>query len=78
MWQQAHVSDLEEEVTAFLEAIRFVHAKGWDQVIFESDSSTLVNALSTQPHGASEFYVIVSVIKKQLSINSNFEVKFIR
>lgn len=72
------MSVLKEEVMALLEAIQFARAKGWGKVIFESDYSTLVNALSTQPHGASEFYAIVSVIKNQLSINFNFEVKFIR
>jgi len=52
---------------SLLEAIRFAH-----------DSSTLVKALSTQRHEASEFYAIVYAIKNQLSLNCNFIVKFIR
>lgn len=61
-----------------LEALYFADANKWDPIIFESDSSTLVQALSSPGHGNSEFYAIVSSIIYQLSLHSNFDVKFVR
>jgi len=69
---------LEGEAVALLEALHFVDVNRWDRVVFESDSSTLVQTLSSPGHGDSEFYVIVSSINYQLSLHSNFKVKFIR
>ena len=63
---------------ALLEAIHFADVNIWNRVVFESDSSTLVQALSSPSHGDSEFYAIVSSIIYQLSLHSNFEVKFVR
>jgi len=42
---------LEGEAVALLEALYFAYANIWDQVMFESDSSTLVQALSSPGHG---------------------------
>jgi len=39
------MSVLEGEAMVLVEAIRFVSSKGWHNVIFESDSCTLVNSL---------------------------------
>jgi len=50
----------------------------WDQVVFESDSATIVQAPSSPGHGDSEFYAIIYSIIYQLSLHSNFEVKFVR
>ena len=69
---------LEGEAIALLEALHFVDANRWDMVVFESDLSTLEQALSSPGHGDSEFYAIVSSINYQLSLHSNFKVKFIR
>ena len=69
---------LEGEAVALLEALHFADANIWDRVVFESDSSTLVQALSSPCKGDSEFYAIVSSIIYQLSLHSNFEVKFVR
>jgi ribonuclease HI len=69
---------LEGEAVALLEAIHFANVNRWDRVVFESDSSTLVQALSSPGHGDSEFSAIVSSIIYQLSLHSNFEVKFVR
>lgn len=77
-WKRMKVSVLEGEVMALLEAIRFVSSKGWHNVIFESDSCTLVNSLLSQRRGVSEFCMLLSVINYQLSLHSNFEVTFIR
>jgi len=69
---------LEREAVALLEALHFADANRWEGVVFESDSSTLVQALSSLGHGDSEFYVIVSSIIYQLYLHSNFEVRFVR
>ena len=77
-WQRANMTVLEGEAVALLEALHFADANRWDRVVFESDSSTLVQALSSPCQGDSEFYAIVSSIIYQLSLHSNFEVKFVR
>jgi len=69
---------LEGEAIALLDVIHFAVVNGWDQVVFESDLATLVQALSSLGHGDSEFCAIVSCIIYQLSLHSNFEVKFVR
>jgi len=69
---------LEGEAVALLDAIHFADVNGWNRVVFESNSSTLVQALSSPDHGDSEFYPIVSSIIYQLSLHSNFEVKYVR
>jgi len=69
---------LEGEAVALLEALHFADANRWDRVVFKSDSSTLVQALLSQGHSDSEFYAIVSSIIYQLSLHSNFKVKFVR
>jgi len=69
---------LEGEAVALLEDIHFADVNRWNQVVFESDSSTLVQALSSPSHGDSKFYAIVSCIIYQLSLHSNFKVKFVR
>jgi len=63
---------------ALLEALHIAHANRWDRVVFESDSSTLVQVLSSPGHGDSEFYAIVSSIIYHISVHSNFEVKFVK
>jgi len=69
---------LEKEAVALLEALHFADANRWNRVVFESDSSTIVQALSSLNHGDSELYANVSSIIYQLSLHSNFEVKFVR
>jgi hypothetical protein len=66
------------EAVALLDAIHFTDVNRWDRVVFETDSATLVQALSYPSHGDSEFSAIVSSIIYQLSLHSNFEVKFVR
>jgi hypothetical protein len=69
---------LEGEALALLDASRLAVQQGWDRVVFESDSYTLVNATVNNNVGCSEFSTIVSSIKHNLSLLSNFEVKFVR
>jgi hypothetical protein len=69
---------LEGEALALHEAIQLVVRHGWDRVIFESDSHTLVHSVVTNNQRNSEFSAIVASIKDNLSLLSNFEVKFVR
>ena len=39
------------EVVALLEVLRFADANRWGQVVFESDSSTLLQALTSSGSG---------------------------
>jgi len=66
MCQQSHMSVPKGETVTLLEAIWFVESNKWEKVIFECDSSTLVNALSSHRHGNSEFQTIVSCIVAKL------------
>ena len=77
-WQRANMTVLEGEAVALLDAIHFADVNRWDRVVFESDSASLVHNLSSPVHGDSEFCAIVSSIIYQLSLHSNFEVKFVR
>jgi len=52
-WQWANMTVLEGEAIALLEALHFADANRWDRVVFESDSSTLVQALSFLGYGDS-------------------------
>jgi len=76
--KSAHISVLEGEVMALQEAIQVAIAKGWDKVVFETDSRTLVDRISDWSSGISEFNAIVSSIKSMLALFFNFEVKFVR
>ena len=44
---------LEGKAVALLDAIHFADMNRWDQVVFESDFATLVQALSSPGHGDS-------------------------
>jgi len=74
----ANMTVLEREAVVLLDVIHFADVNRWDQVVFESDSATLMQVLSSPGHGDSEFYAIVSSIIYQLSLHSNSEVKFVR
>jgi ribonuclease HI len=77
---QAKMSTLEGESLALLDAVLLAHRKGFNYVIFESDSQTLVNAITSpnNRHGNSEFCNIIARIRNSLASLSNFEVKFTR
>ena len=77
-WQWENMTVLEGEAIALLDVIHFANVNRWDRVVFESDSTTLVQALSSPGHGDSKFYAIVSSNIYQLSLHFNFKVKFVR
>jgi ribonuclease HI len=63
---------------AILEAIKLATHKGYDQVVFDSDSQTLVNAIYAQRVGIFEFSSVITSIRSLLNVFLNFKVKFIR
>jgi ribonuclease HI len=69
---------LEWEAWALQHAIQVAIDKDWHRVIFESDSNTLVDCISSPTRGKSEFHALVSPIKSILVLHPNFEVKFVR
>jgi hypothetical protein len=73
-----HITVLEGEALALLEATQLAVRHGWDRVVFESDPHTLVHSTVTNNLGYSEFSAIVSSINKNLLLLSNFEIKFVR
>jgi hypothetical protein len=62
---------------AILEAIKLATHKGYDQVVFESDSQTL-NAIYAKRVGIFEFRSVITSIRALLNVFLNFKVKFIR
>jgi len=59
-------------------AIQVANDKDWHRVIFESDSNTLVDCISSPTRGRSKFHALVSLIKSILVLHPDFEVKFVR
>jgi ribonuclease HI len=73
-----HLATCEGEAMAIIEALRTASARGWSQVVFESDSKNVVDAIYAKHNGVSEFSSIIHSIKLLLNCNPNFEVKFIK
>jgi ribonuclease HI len=67
---------VEGEAMTILEAMRVAISKGWSNIIFESDSKVVVDAVYSNNHGNSEWSSIILSIKSILQCNPNFEVKF--
>ncbi|GAU44727.1 hypothetical protein TSUD_88120 [Trifolium subterraneum] len=75
---QARLNILEGEAMAIKEAMIEMIQKGFSHVIIESDSKTVVDAISSSQVGISEFSLLISSIKSLLVSNPNFEVKFVK
>jgi ribonuclease HI len=71
-----HFTVPEGEALAILEALRVASSRGWSNIIFESDSKVVVDAIKATSHGRSELCSILQEIKALLQTNPNFEVKF--
>jgi ribonuclease HI len=63
---------------ALLQACREAIAQGWTNVMFESDSKIVVDAILSRKIRASEFYSIISCIRSMLLSYPDFEVKFVK
>jgi hypothetical protein len=78
LWQEGHLSVIEGEAYALLEALKAMQQQGLSQVIFETDSKNVVDAIHNIHGGASEFSSIICNINRMLLANPNFVVKFIK
>jgi ribonuclease HI len=74
----SQMSIMEGEGLALLEAIILITSQGLNNVIFESDSQSIVHAVNANLDGISEHYSIVTCIRQLLSSFPNFKVKFLR
>jgi ribonuclease HI len=69
---------IEGEALAIREAMCEIIQRGFTQVIFESDSKVVVDAIHSRNVGVSEFCSIISSIQSLLLLYPNFEVKFVK
>jgi hypothetical protein len=67
------ITVIEGEALALLEATSEATSRGWPNIIFESDSKTVVNIVHTNQSGNSEFNSIIFfiVIELKLIMNDN-------
>jgi ribonuclease HI len=77
-WIDGRCSSNEGEALALLEAMKELHQRGFNNVVFETDAQNLVGAIRRRSSGVSEFSTIVNKIKCMLSLIPGFEVKPIR
>ncbi|GAU43459.1 hypothetical protein TSUD_140970 [Trifolium subterraneum] len=59
----------EGEATTILEAMREAISRGWTNIVFESDSKVVVDAIQANSQGISELCSIISSIKLLLQCN---------
>jgi ribonuclease HI len=52
--------------------------RGFTQVIFETDSKSVVDAIHSLRGGCSKFSSLINNIRNVLMLNSNFVVKFVK
>jgi ribonuclease HI len=78
LWQEGRYSVIEGEAFALFEALKAMQQQGLSQVIFETDSKSVVDAIHNIHGGASEFSSIICSINRILLSNPNFVVKFIK
>jgi ribonuclease HI len=77
-WLEGICSVIEVESMALLAALRELEERGISQVIIETDSQSLVNAIQHIQVGSFEFSVIVCQLKNILLLNQNFRVRFLK
>ncbi|GAU15596.1 hypothetical protein TSUD_108550 [Trifolium subterraneum] len=67
---------VEGEAMTILHAMREAVSRGWTNIMFESDSTIVVDAIHSNCQGLSELSSIIAAIRLLLQCNSNFEIKF--
>ncbi|GAU26279.1 hypothetical protein TSUD_224710 [Trifolium subterraneum] len=67
---------VEGEAMAILEAMREAISRRWFNIVFESDSKVVVDAIHANHQGVSELSSIIASIRLLLQCNQNFEIKF--
>jgi ribonuclease HI len=66
MWKEGNYSIPEGESIALLEELKVVEHMGRSQVIFETDSKSVVDAIQHSNGGSAEFSIIISHVKNVL------------
>jgi ribonuclease HI len=61
-----------------MEAMKEVKRRGFTNVIFETDSKSVVDATHFLHTGVSKFSSLICMIKNMLSLSTNLEVRFIK
>jgi ribonuclease HI len=77
-WLDGNYSIIEGEAIALLEAMQAMEQQRISNVIFESDSKSVADAIQYFHGGNSEFCLVISHIHNLLSNGQNFMVKFIK
>jgi ribonuclease HI len=77
-WLDGNYSIIEGEAIALLEAMKAMEQRHITNVIFETDSKSVVDAIQHFRGGNSEFSSLVFHIHNLLSFDQNFMVKFIK
>jgi ribonuclease HI len=77
-WMNGNCTIVEGESIALIKALHAMEQQGTSHVIFESDSKSVVDAISHLRGGSSEFSILISLINNYLYRNPNFVVKFIK
>jgi hypothetical protein len=75
---QSRFNTLEGEAMTIKEANDEMLHRGFFNVIFESDSKIVVDAILSSQLGIYEFSLLISNIKSLLLLNPDFEVKFVK
>ncbi|GAU44733.1 hypothetical protein TSUD_88180 [Trifolium subterraneum] len=65
---------VEGEAMAILEAMREAISRRWFNIVFESDSKVVVDAIHANHQGVSELSSIIASIRLLLQCNQNFEI----
>jgi ribonuclease HI len=68
----------EGEAIAILETIREAISTGWSNIVFESDSKVVVDAIQANHHRVYELSSTILSIQLLLQCNSHIEIKFIK
>ncbi|CAJ2633313.1 uncharacterized protein LOC123892252 [Trifolium pratense] len=77
-WFEGNCVIVEGESIALLEALKEIAERGISNVIFETDSKSVVDAIHNIKSGSSDFSSLICHVKHVLLSNPNFVVKFIK
>ncbi|XP_045811195.1 uncharacterized protein LOC123905578 [Trifolium pratense] len=75
-WIKGKCSIIDGEALALFEAMKELERWGLTNVIFETDSKSVVDAIRCSYVGLSDFSILMCKIKQLLSLHLNFEVSF--
>ncbi|CAJ2648983.1 uncharacterized protein LOC123904536 [Trifolium pratense] len=77
-WREGQCSIVEGKSLALLEAMKAMEHRGLTNVIFETDSKSVTDAIHYLHASSSEFSATICNIKHIMLLNQNFVVKFVK